>query len=409
MKTCKDLFGEICSFRNLLQAFYKARRGKRDKRYVGAFELNLEGEILALQRELQEGTYRPSPLHRFVIRDPKSRVIHAPAFRDRVVHHAICNVLEPIFDRTFIFDSYASRKGKGTHAALERFDAFQRKLTANGKLVSHAKDGNILEKRSPRKAEAFRDIGKLMLSEDFSGYRRCYASSQMVCGWAFKADIRHYFPSIDHEILMSLLRRKVGDERVLDLLAMILKAYSPEGCKGMPLGALTSQLFANVYLNPLDHFVKGNLHAKFYLRYLDDSVILERSKEKLEGMKSQISDFLISRLNLELHPEKSRISPFHRGVGLLGFRVFYHYRLLKKSNLAHFYRRLAEQEQAHLTGALSKENFEKSVAGWLAHAAWGNTYKLRERVLRNAFVLCFRGNIHGKGKTDRFDGHLRGS
>jgi hypothetical protein len=319
-------------------------------------------------------------LHRFVIRDPKSRVIHAPAFRDRVVHHAICSVLEPIFDKTFIHDSYASRKGKGTHAALERFDAFQRKLTANGTLVPHAKDSNILEERSPRKVEAFRDIGKLMLSEDFSGSRRCYASSQMVRGWAFKADIRHYFPSVDHGILLKLLERKISDRRVLSLLRLILESYAPRPGIGMPLGALTSQLFANVYLNPLDHFVKEELNSRFYLRYLDDFVILDRSQENIKGIKSEISGFLSEKLKLNMHPEKSSIFPLHRGVGLLGFRAFYHYRLLRKSNVLHFYRRLAEQEQAYRTGALSKEVFEKSIAGWIAHASWGNTYKLRMRV-----------------------------
>jgi retron-type reverse transcriptase len=361
MKTSKNLFGEICSFRNLLQAFYKARRGKRDKRYVGAFELNLEQEILGLKSELESGIYKPSPLHRFVVRDPKSRVIHAPAFRDRVVHHAVCNVLEPIFDKTFIFDSYASRKGKGTHAALERFDDFERKVSGNGRLVLHAMDNN------------------------------------MVVGWAFKADIRHYFPSIDHEILLKLLERKTSDRRVLSLLRLILESYSPRPDIGMPLGALTSQLFANVYLNPLDHFVKERLVAKFYLRYLDDFVVLDRSKESLEEMKVQIYDFLANRLKLELHPEKSSIFPLHRGVGLLGFRVFYHYRLLRKSNLANFERRLESQEREVLSGNLSKVDFEKSLAGWLAHASWADTYKLRKRIESRAQrVLSERTNIsHG--------------
>ena len=134
-KTYRNLYERVCSEENLLHAFRKAKRGKSKKWYVLKFEANLQKELQMLCKELLEGTYAPSPLKRFVIRDPKSRVIHASHFRDRVVHHALCNILEPIFDRRFIYDSYASRKGKGTHAALDRFDYFVRKVTRNGRLL----------------------------------------------------------------------------------------------------------------------------------------------------------------------------------------------------------------------------------------------------------------------------------
>jgi len=195
MKTYRNLYEKICSFDNLLDAYRKARNGKRSTYHVGRFELNLEQELLTLKQELESESYHPSSLHRFVIRDPKSRVIHAPAFRDRVVHHAICNVLEPIFDKTFIHDSYASRKGKGTHAALMRFDEFKRKVSGNGSLVPHAKNDN------------------------------------MVRGLVLKADIRHYFPFVDHEILTQLLVRKIADRRVLALLRLVLKAMQPSMAK----------------------------------------------------------------------------------------------------------------------------------------------------------------------------------
>jgi retron-type reverse transcriptase len=185
----------------------------------------------------------------------------------------------------------------------------------------------------------------------------------MVGGWVLKADIRHYFPSIDHEVLMKLLRRKIADERVLSLLKKIIEAYVIESGRGMPLGALTSQLFANVYLNPLDHFIKEKLRVKFYLRYLDDFVLLHSSRQQLEEWKYEIEKFLSSELKLQLHPEKTSIFPLHHGVPLLGFRCFYYYRLLKKSNLRHFLRKLESIED--------DEERQKSLEGWLAHAAWG--------------------------------------
>jgi len=346
MKTYKNLYEKICSFENLLDAYRGARKGKRSIDYVGRFELGLEQELLMLKQELESETYRPSPLHRFVVRDPKTRVIHAPAFRDRVVHHAICNVLEPIFDKTFIYDSYASRKCKGMHAALERFDEFKRKVSRNGSLVPHAVGDN------------------------------------MVAGWCLKADIRHYFPSIDHGVLLGLLSRKVRDCRVLELLRLIIESYAPKPGKGMPLGALTSQLFANVYLNPLDHFVKERLHAKYYIRYLDDFVILDRSREHLERIKAEVERLLRDELKLELHPEKTSIFPMHRGVSLLGFRCFYHHRLLRKSTIGNFLRKMNTIED--------ENERRRSIEGWLAHAAWGNTYRLRTKFVENIYKPQYR-------------------
>lgn len=333
MKTHKNIYESICLMKNLRKAYRKAQKGKAGKWYVREFDSDLEKNLLRLQKELLSMAYEPKTLKQFVIRDPKTRVIQAPDFRDRVIHHAICNVIEPIFEKTYIFDSYASRKEKGVHLALQRFDKFKRKVSCS--------------RLSP------------------------YATNDsMICGFCLKADIRHYFPSIDHEILIKLLRRKIGDEKVISLLEKIIHAYST-GNKGMPLGALTSQIFANVYLNPLDHFIKENLHAKYYLRYLDDFVILHGSQKQLEEWRDQIKKFLSDELKLELHPEKTSIFPLHQGVPLLGFRCFYYYRLLKKSNLRHFTRKVEMMDCCR----------EKSLEGWFAHARWGNTYKLRRKLI----------------------------
>lgn len=186
MKTYNKLFNKLCSLENLRLAFKKAGKGKSKKWYVKELESNSDNELEKLKTELGTQTYKPKPLKRFVIRDPKTRVIHASAFRDRIVHHAICNIIEPIFEKIFIFDSYASRKNKGVHVGLRRFDKFKRKVTFNGKVLKIAKDNN------------------------------------MVTGYILKADIKHYFDTIDIEILMKIIRKKIKDKKVLQLIQTIL-------------------------------------------------------------------------------------------------------------------------------------------------------------------------------------------
>jgi len=342
VKTYGDLYGKVCSLENLLLAFRKARKGKSKKWYVKRFEADIDNELALLKRELEEQTYEPRPLKRFIIRDPKTRVIHASHFRDRVVHHALCNVLEPIFDGTFIHDSYANRKGKGGLAALDRFDCFKRKVSGNGRLVRGAKDNN------------------------------------MVVGYALKADIRHYFPSVDHEVLMGIIGRKIRDEKVIWLIRRILENNDPILPKGMPIGNQTSQFFANVYLNELDYFVKHVLKARFYLRYVDDFVILDGSEARLMLFRSEINGFLKQRLILELHEEESQVYPLHKGIALLGFRVFYHYRIPKRRNLLKLEKRMLNLKRLHEAGDVSAEEVAKSLEGWLAYAAQGNTFGLRK-------------------------------
>ena len=215
----ENLYGELCFYENLLEAFKKAAKGKSSKWYVMEFRKDLKNNLLQLQGELIHATYQPQPMKTFVICDPKTRVISASAFRDRVVHHALCNIIEPIFEKSFIYDSYANRKGKGTHAAIRRFDHFKRKASQNGKLLPGAKDNN------------------------------------MVRGYVLKCDIKHYFDSVDHEVMMSAIRKKIKDEKILQLISKILGNHFTKG-NGMPIGNLTSQFFAKVYLNGLDYFIK---------------------------------------------------------------------------------------------------------------------------------------------------------
>lgn len=353
MKTFNRLFTKLCSLENLLLAFKKARKGKKKKWYEKEFESNLYNELAKLKIELETHAYKPKLLKRFIIRDPKTRVIHASAFRDRIVHHAICNILEPIFEKIFICDSYANRKNKGTHAALKRFDEFKRKVSGNGQLVKDAKDSN------------------------------------MVISYALKVDIKHYFDTIDAEILLRIIGKKIADKKVLQLIKVILSNHNfkTEG-KGMPLGNLTSQFFANVYLNELDYYIKHNLKIKYYIRYVDDFVILHRSKEKLLLYKWMINNFLKQKLKLELHPEKSKIIPLYKGINLLGFRVFYHYKLPRKSNVRKFERKL---NNIRIDG----DKITKMLEGWFGYVMHGNTYKLRRRIIEQnrQYVNLIRNSI----------------
>ena len=245
MKTYTNLYSKVCNSENLFLAWKKARKGKTKKPYVIEFEANLRENLLQLQKELRDQTYSPQPLKTFILRDPKTRKISKSAFPDRIVHHAIVNIIEPIFEKIFIFDSCANRKGKGSLFALKRFDLFKRKVSENGKLASHNFDDNFVK------------------------------------GYCLKADVKHYFQEINHEILIKIIEEKIKDVKLIKLIRKILLNGQTKPYIGMPLGNLTSQFLANVYLNPLDYFIKHKLRAKYYIRYVDDFVILHQSREQL--------------------------------------------------------------------------------------------------------------------------------
>lgn len=346
VQTYRNLYSKLCSFQNLHKAFKKAAKNKRNKRYVVEFELNLENELLDIKSELKSFTYRPHPLKRFVIRDPKTREISAPIFRDRVVHHALCSIIEPIFNRTFIFDSYANRKHKGTLAAILKFDEYMRKVSKNGRILNKSQYSN------------------------------------QVCGYALKADIKHYFNTVDHGILLEIIKRKIKDEKIIRIIEVFLKNYSNKN-KGMPLGDLTSQFFANVYLNELDQFVKNELKAKWYIRYVDDFVILHESKEMLKHYKNQINKFLRT-LKIELHPDKTKIISLSSGIKFLGFRIFYYYKLPTKNNIQTIRNRIKQFKEKYEQGSIYEETILESLEGWGAYAMHADTYNLRNKLIKQA-------------------------
>nr|AQS33187.1 hypothetical protein [uncultured archaeon] len=336
MKTYPHLYGQICSRENLELAFRRARKRRSRKQYVIDFEKDLMGNLQLLQTELLFHSYCPRPLQSFILRDPKTRKISKSNFRDRIVHHALCNVIGPLLEKKFIYDSYANRVGKGTLNAIERFHFFQRKVTKNNT-------------------------------------QRCHV---------LKADIYHYFETVDHTILIHLLSREITDQRVLWLVRIILQNYTTsEIGKGMPLGNLTSQFFANVYLNELDQFVKQQLHVKYYLRYVDDFVIFERSAKKLEDYEAKIDLFLKDNLGLQLHPDKTKIIEHQKGIGFLGFTLFPHHKLLKAKNVRHFQKRYNSLYNEYVTEKCNYDRVYDFLEGWMAYAKQANTYNLRKRIL----------------------------
>ena len=288
-----ELFEEAFSLENLIGAYCRARRGKQKRDEVVRFGWNLEANLLKLRAELLSGSYAHGPYRRFVVSDSKRREIKAAPFCDRVVHQAIIAALEPLFERRFVFDSYACRRGKGTRAALSRFEKY------------------------------------LRLSR-----------------YALTMDVSKYFASIDHSILLSLLRTCVRDERMRALLKIIVESAEDRPGTGIPIGNLTSQLFANVYLDELDQYVKHVLRARRYVRYMDDFVILHDDKAHLHALKGEIAAFLATRLRLIAHPRKAQVAPTSRGIEFLGYRVFPHHRLLRKSTVKRFLSRAKAAKRA---------------------------------------------------------------
>ncbi len=328
-----DLWQSLCSYNNLFLAYKNARKRKTEKAYVFEFEKDLEHNLLMLRSELLLHSYSPKPLVNFIIRDPKTRKISKSAFRDRIVHHALCNVIAPIFESHFIHDSYANRLGKGTSKAIERFDFFKRKASRNNTL-------------------------------------RCYI---------LKADIQKYFENVNHGVLLFIIQKRIADKRVLWLIKKIL-ANNSFHHQGMPLGNLTSQFFANVYLNELDQFVKHSLKAKYYLRYVDDFVIFHPDKEVLNEYKKKISVYLKDTLLLDLHPEKSKIILLGERITFLGLRVFYFHKLLKKQNLKKFRNKFTNLQQQFYNSHIDYDVLYGALEGWIAYSKFGETYKLRTAI-----------------------------
>jgi len=311
-------------------AWDEFKRGKRSKFDVLAFEKRLEQNIFALHRELLSKAYKHGAYSNFYIYDPKLRHIHKATVRDRVLHHAIFKVLNPIFEPTFISHSFSCRVGKGTHKGVEVLDTMLRKVSKN----------------------------------------HCRTA------YALKCDVRKFFDSVDHTILIQLLRRKIKDADVLWLMEEIVESFVGESSnlfarKGLPIGNLTSQLFANVYMNEFDQFMKKELKIENYVRYTDDFVIVSEDESFLKKLIPKIQDFLHDHLHLELHPNKVTIGKYNRGVDFLGYVSFPYYRAPRKRTARRMIRKLDEKIEMSRQGQITEESLKQtlqSYLGVLSHA-----------------------------------------
>ncbi len=324
MKVVNNIFDQIISSDNLFDAWNSFKKDKRNKKDVLYFEWRLEEHIFHLHRDLKSRRYRHGPYSSFNINDPKPRSIHKATVRDRILHHAVFATLNPIFEPTFISNSFSCRVGKGTHKGVNMLNHIARAVSRNNS-------------------------------------RPCFA---------LKCDVKKFFASVDHQVLLGIICKRIRDKDALWLLEEIIGSFSSDRStlferKGLPIGNLTSQLFANVYLNVFDQFVKNDLKVKNFLRYTDDFVIIADNKPYLENLVAPISGFLHTRLRLSLHPNKVSIRTFHQGIDFLGYVVLPHYRLLRTKTKQRIWRKLRQRVSEYRNGTISRKTLEQSLQSYL--------------------------------------------
>lgn len=331
-------FDDIVSLENLLEAWDEFIVGKRSRKDVQLFGLNLMDNLMALHHDLVRGRYQHGPYQAFSISDPKPRNIHKASVRDRVIHHAIYKKLYPFFDRTFIIDSYSCRKDKGTHKAIKQFRHLAGKVSRNNT-------------------------------------RTC---------WVLKCDIRKFFASIDQGILLYIISTYIPEERVLWLLEKIVSSfYSTKLSKGLPLGNLTSQLLVNIYMHEFDQYAKHRLKARCYLRYADDFVILSSDKDELKQLIDPIQQFLAKCLQLELHPDKISIQTIASGVDWLGWVQFPHHLVLRTTTKQRMRRKIQNMPSP------------ESLAAYLGLIQHGDADSLRVELL-DSYRLSMTGGYEDR-------------
>lgn len=345
MKTYKRIFERMTSLEYLFSAWDRFKQEKRTKADVMTFERDLEQNIFQLHRDLQNKTYKHGPYTGFYISDPKLRHIHKATVRDRVLHHAIFAALNPIFEPGFIADSFSCRIGKGTHKGVERLMHMLRAVSRNGT-------------------------------------RPCYA---------LKCDVRKFFDTIDHEVLLEILGRRMNDADVIWLLQEIVRSFSTGQrdlfhARGVPIGNLTSQLFANVYMNEFDHFVKHALRVKYYARYTDDFVIVGNNLEELQKLIAPIEEFLQKRLRLGLHPDKIQIVKYSKGVDFLGYVQYPHHRLMREQSKRRMLRKLRHAEVRYRCGEFDEARMHATLQSYLGALSHADAYRLSQ-TLKNRFWL----------------------
>lgn len=329
---------KLTAIENLFQAWSEFKKGKSKRLDVWEFERNLEDNLFELHYSLKTKTYRHGEYQSFYVNDPRQRHIHKADVSDRVVHHLLYTFLYNLSDRSFIYDSYSCRLEKGTHKGVERLKKFARKVSRN-------------------------------YTDD--------------C-WALKLDIKKFFASVDHKILLNLLKEKIQDEDIIWLLKQIIDSFhlGQDINKGIPLGNLTSQIFANIYLNELDQFVKHNLKVKYYIRYADDFLFLSENKELLCKHVDALRQFLNNKLKLKLHPNKIIFRKLEWGIDFLGYVVLPHYILPRTKTKKRIFKKLKEKKDC--------ENFYQSMQSYLGYLGYASSFKTTQE-LKNQVWLWSNG------------------
>lgn len=320
----------MVSISNLLEAWKKFSQGKRNGNEVAQFETHLEHNLFTLHKKLTEKTYIHDPYVEFVVCDPKRRNIHKASVCDRVLHQAVFQKLYPLFDKYFIYDSYSSRENKGTHLGIERLISFCRKETKN--------------------------------------YTRT--------AYVLKCDIKKFFDSINHFILRRLIYSKMVDQGAQNIIEIIIKSFEKTQGVGLPLGNVTSQLFANIYMNEFDQFVRHILKAKYYGRYCDDFVIVSHDKEWLSSLLPQIEQFFSEILKLRLHPNKISLRNVSQGIDFLGYTIRPYVITIRSSTRRRILRKVNKAHESFLSDELEKENYQAIIQSYLGVVSHARDKKL---------------------------------
>ncbi len=332
MKRHGDLFEKLITFENLYYAFRKAFKGSGRSEEACCYSFDLERNLFSLRDELVQAEYQPGTYRYFKVYEPKERTISVAPFRDRVVHHAIVNVLEPIYEKCFIYDSYATRKGKGTHRAVSRAQSFMRSA-----------------------------------------------------GYYLKFDIDKYFDNICHDRLLAIIQRKVKGRKLIELLSRIIVNSDISrrlvSGRGLPIGNLTSQFFANVYLDSFDHYIKERLRIRQYIRYMDDCVIFHNDKRQLLEILRMSEHYLTNSLGLTLKHKATFLNTRSNGLPFLGYRIFPSLIRLKQDNIRRLKRKLRLREKEFLHGIISEETYAMSLSSLAGYAGFADSLHLRRELL----------------------------
>lgn len=328
MKRYGQLIEKIADPDNLRFAFWKAKKGKSQKPDVIAYSENLDANLIQLRQEILSSAPNIGNYHYFKIYDPKERLICAASFHERVLHHALMNICHDAFERFQVYESYATRKGKGTYAALHQAEKHQRRYK-----------------------------------------------------WFLKMDIRKYFDSIHHSTLIKLLERRFKDKKVLSIFEQIIASYTTSPNIGLPIGNLTSQYFANYYLAYADRFIKQTLLLPAYVRYMDDMVVWSNDKSELLEARKRIKAFLEQELHLTL--KIAYLNRTTHGLDFVGYRLFHSTTTLSKRSQKRFKQKYQAYYQNYTTGKWSEATYQRHILPLLAFTDYSNSNHFRSKIIQN--------------------------